>query len=149
MKKSRFDIANYFLILIIINAIIHYLYPIKQIIPQSYTYIGLIIFIIGWIPNIWLGIYFRKIKTSIPSYNIPSKLITSGLFRFSRNPIYLGMIIALIGEMIFLGSLITFAIPSLFFILINKFNIKAEEAILKKKFGKAYLDYKKRVRRWI
>ncbi len=148
-KKPRIDIANYFLILIVLNIILHYLIPIKQIIVFPYNLIGIIFFILGWIPNIWLGIHFRKIETSIPVYKKPQKLVISGFFRISRNPVYLGMSIALLGEAIFLGSLITFIIPILFFILINKFNIRYEEESLEKQFGKKYMEYKNKVRRWI
>lgn len=80
---------------------------------------------------------------------MPKKLITSRLFRIGRNPTYLGMIISLIGEAIFLGSLITFIIPIVFAVLINIINIPFEEKNLEKAFGKEYLAYKKKVRRWI
>ena len=80
---------------------------------------------------------------------MPKKLVTSGFFKFSRNPTYLGMTLALFGEAIFLGSLVTFILPILFFVLINKTNIPVEEKNLEKKFGKKYLNYKKKVRRWI
>jgi protein-S-isoprenylcysteine O-methyltransferase Ste14 len=148
MKKLIFDPANSFFALIIINILLHYFIPIKQIIFSPFTYIGIILFIIGWIPNIWLGIYFRKINTSIPTEQIPQRLVTSGLFRISRNPNYLGMIISLIGEAVFLGSLITFIIPIIFAVLIRMINIPLEEKNLEKAFGKKYLEYKKEVRRW-
>ena len=123
--------------------------PIKQIIFFPCRYIGIILFILGWIPNIWLGICFRKIGTSIPAKQMPKKLITTGFFKISRNPNYLGMIISLIGEAVFLGSLATFIIPMLFIVLISNTNVPFEEENLEKKFGKKYLEYKKKVRRWI
>ena len=149
MKKLKIDVANWFLVLIIVNILLYYLIPIKQLIFFPYRYIGIVLFILGWIPNIWIGLYFRKIGTSIPAHKIPNKLITSSLFKFSRNPNYLGMAVALFGEAIFLGSLITFVIPILFVILVDRFNIRFEEEVLEKKFGKKYLEYKKKVRRWI
>jgi len=145
VKELKFDVANTFLVLIILNIILHYFIPIKQIIPFPYKYIGIVFFIFGWIPNIWLGIT----KSHVPAGETPSKLITSGLFRYSRNPNYFGMFIALIGEAIFLGSLITLIIPILFIIFVYYFNVRFEEMILEKRFGKKYLNYKKRVRRWI
>ena len=145
MKKLIFDFANCFLVLIILNIILHYIIPIKQIIFFPYNYIGILLFIFGWIPNIWQGITIGLNSAS----QIPKKLINTGLFRFSRNPTYLGMTITLLGEAIFLGSLITFIIPILFVILINNFNINFEEKILENKFGTKYLEYKKKVRRWI
>lgn len=149
MKKLTFDIANTFFILIILEAILHFIVPIKQIVFYPYIYLGIVLFILGWIPNIWVWFIYRKIGNLIPSKEIPKKLITSGMFKFSRNPNYLGMIIALIGEAIFLGSLVSFIIPIVFAILIKKFNIDYEEYILEKKFGKKYINYKKQVRRWI
>jgi protein-S-isoprenylcysteine O-methyltransferase Ste14 len=149
IKKPIFDSANLFLVLIIINIFLHYLLPIKQIIFPPYIYIGIILFVLGWVPNIWMGLYFRKIGTSISANQIPKKLVTSGLFKISRNPNYLGMIIALIGEAVFLGSLITFIIPIIFAILITKINIPFEEKNLEKAFGKNYFNYKKQVRRWL
>tara|TARA_Y100000310_G_C20370226_1_gene663161 strand:- start:117 stop:566 length:450 start_codon:yes stop_codon:yes gene_type:complete len=149
MKKLRIDAANYFMLIIVVNILLHYLLPIKQIIFFPYRYIGIFLFILGWIPNIWLGIYFRKIKNPIPAKEMPEKLITSEFFKISRNPNYLGMIIALFGEAIFLGSLITFVLPVLFVILISKFNIPFEEKNLEKKFGRKYLKYKQEVRRWV
>lgn len=149
MNKLRFDIANYFLVLIILNIVLHYFIPIKQIISYPYTYIGIILFILGWIPNIWQGIRYRRIGILIPAKNMPMKLVTTGFFRFSRNPTYLGMGIALFGEAIYLGSLVTFVIPILFFILVDRFNIRFEEKNLEKVFGKRYIDYKNKVRKWV
>lgn len=149
MKKLKIDIANYFMVIIIVNILLHYLVPIKQIVHFPYRYVGILLFVLGWIPNFWYGIYFRKMKTSIPAKEVPKKFVTTGLFRISRNPIYLGMIVALFGEAVFLGSLVSFILPVLFAILINIFNVAFEEKIMEKKFGKKYLDYKKTVRRWI
>lgn len=148
-KNLVFDIADTFLVLIIINILLHYFFPIKQIIFSPYSYIGALLFIIGWIPNIWIYFTFRRGGNLTPSKETPNKLITSGFFRLTRNPNYLGMIIALLGEAIFLGSIITFIIPIVFFILINVWNVAFEEEVLERKFGKRYLEYKKKVRRWI
>ena len=149
MKKSKIDVANYFMLIIVVNVLLHYFVPIKQLLFFPYRYIGIVLFVLGWVPNFWYGIYFRKIKTSIPSKEEPKKFVTTGLFRISRNPIYLGMILALFGEAVFLGSLITFILPILFFILINILNVPFEEDTMEKRFGKKYLDYKKKVRRWV
>jgi protein-S-isoprenylcysteine O-methyltransferase Ste14 len=149
MKKLTFDVADTFLVLIAANALLHYLVPVRQLIFSPYRYVGIILFILGWIPNIWIWVVYKRVANLTPSKETPQKLITSGLFRFSRNPNYLGMAIALFGEAVFLGSVITFAVPVLFVILVKRFNISFEEEVLEKKFGKKYLKYKKKVRRWI
>jgi len=80
---------------------------------------------------------------------MPRKLVINYFFKISRNPVYLGMVVVLFGEAIFLGSLVTFIIPILFFILVNQINIPYEEKNLEKVLGRKYLNYKKKVRRWI
>ena len=144
----RIDIANLILVFVLLQIVLYYLFPI-EIIYAPYTYIGILLIVIGFLPNLWVGTKFRKLKTALWPYETPSKLITTGMFKFSRNPNYLGFVVMLIGVAILLGSLIPFIVPIVFFILINKFNIAVEEKMLKKKFGKKYLDYQKKVRRWL
>ncbi|MAH43590.1 hypothetical protein CL614_07795 [archaeon] len=149
MVKIRITPPDLFLVLIVFEIILHFIFPIKNLIIPPYNYLGILLFIIGILPNLWIGIYFRKIKTSIDINEKPKKFVTSGLFRLSRNPIYLGMVLALIGLGIFLGSIGPFLIPILFIILTNSFVIPIEERNLEKQFGKKYLKYKSQVRRWI
>lgn len=136
------------MLIIFVNILFHSLFPIKQII-STINYLGIFLFILGWVPQFWIYFKYKKEKNSIETKETPNVLITYGLFRISRNPNYFGMVVSLFGEAIFLGSLITFILPAIFFILINIFNIPFEEKVLEKKFGKKYLDYKKKVRRWI
>jgi protein-S-isoprenylcysteine O-methyltransferase Ste14 len=79
----------------------------------------------------------------------PTSLVTSGPFRFSRNPIYLGMASVLLGVAVLMGTLVTLAFPVIFVTLIEFFIIPGEERKLEKLFGEPYREYKKSVRRWI
>lgn len=76
-------------------------------------------------------------------------LVVSGLYRFSRNPMYLGMALILIGWAIWLAQPLTLLGAAVFAVLIEALQIRPEEAALEAKFGDAYRAYKKRVRRWI
>lgn len=145
MEKLQFDPANTFMLLIFVNGFLHYFVPLKQIIDYPISYIGIFLFILGWIPNFLDGLKWGYVHTDY----VPEQLVTSGIFRFTRNPTYLGMTAALIGEAVFLGSVVTFIIPILFFAAINLINIPLEEKNLERRFDKKYLDYKKKVRRWI
>lgn len=80
---------------------------------------------------------------------MPNFFVISGPFKLSRYPMYLGMMSILLGIAIFLGSLVTFAFPIIFIMIMEKIFIPLEEENLEKKFGNQYIDYKKRVRRWI
>jgi protein-S-isoprenylcysteine O-methyltransferase Ste14 len=76
-------------------------------------------------------------------------LMTGGPFGFSRNPMYLGMLIWLVGLAILLGSLIAFLFPILLFLLANFLLIPTEERRMEHQFGKQYVAYRQRVRRWL
>ncbi len=77
------------------------------------------------------------------------QIVQEGLYRYSRNPMYLGMLIALIAWGIYLGHLLVWVGPPLFAILITRYQILPEERILAEKFGEPYRQYCLRVRRWI
>ena len=75
--------------------------------------------------------------------------MTDGPFRISRNPTYLSGVILLFGIAILLGSLITFAFPIALILILNGLYIPVEEAELEERFGTEYVEYKRKVRRWI
>ncbi len=78
-----------------------------------------------------------------------SDLVISGLYKVTRNPMYVGLQTILTGYAIWLGSLSPFFVLPLFYFIITEMQIKPEEAILEKKFGQDYLNYKNSVRRWL
>jgi len=84
---------------------------------------------------------FREQKTT--------SLVTSGFYRISRNPMYLGLLLLLIGWTIYLGSLSGLIIPPLFIWVITQQQIIHEEKILTTKFAQAYINYQQQVRRWL
>jgi protein-S-isoprenylcysteine O-methyltransferase Ste14 len=88
-------------------------------------------------------------RTTIRPFESSQELVASGFYRFSRNPMYLGLVASTIGAFILLGSATPgLGIPSLVWILRKRF-IEAEERGLEEQFGEAYRAYKTRVRRWL
>jgi len=97
-----------------------------------------------------LILFFRKHTTPNPfKPDNASHLVTSGMYRITRNPMYLGLLIILSGWAVYLGSVTPFLLLPLFVWVINVEQIFPEEEILEKKFGQQYRDYKEKVRRWI
>jgi protein-S-isoprenylcysteine O-methyltransferase Ste14 len=96
-------------------------------------------------------IQFRRAKTTINPMKAKnaSSLVTGGVYRFTRNPMYLGMVLVLIGWAVFLASPITLIFVPLFVLYINRFQITAEERVLTSIFGSEYAEYKNRVSRWV
>ncbi|MEM7627504.1 MAG: isoprenylcysteine carboxylmethyltransferase family protein [Planctomycetota bacterium] len=76
-------------------------------------------------------------------------LVTDGVFRISRNPMYLGMTLILVGLAVVAGSATVWLVPPAFAWLIDRQLIRREEAMLVHQFGPAYDDYRRRVRRWV
>lgn len=149
MNKSKLEPPTYFLIFLLLAIGLHFVLPLIQLIYAPYKYIGILLLVIGIWLNIWADGLFKKKNTTVKPFEKSSALILEGPFRFSRHPMYLGMVIALLGVAIILGSLITFLVPIAFFITMQIVFIRHEEKALEQTFGQEYLDYKKRVRSWL
>lgn len=78
-----------------------------------------------------------------------SRLITTGIFSLSRNPIYLGDLLLLGAFAVWLGHVTNFVLLPVFVVYINRFQIEPEEAALTRLFGASYVTYQTQVRRWI
>jgi protein-S-isoprenylcysteine O-methyltransferase Ste14 len=136
-------------ILIALPVLFHYLIPIIILVPKPYSYLGALVMLLGLGLMTWAAMLFRKVETSFQLQGKSSSLVTSGPFHLSRNPIYLGMLIWLIGLAILLGSLIAFVFPPVFFMLANFYVIPLEEKSMEQMFGKQFVEYKRRARRWL
>ena len=78
-----------------------------------------------------------------------NKLVVSGLYKYSRNPMYVGLLFVLIGFAVWLGNPVNLLVLSIFFFAITELQIKPEERALSEKFGEEFDAYRRRVRRWL
>ena len=140
---------SYFAFCLIITVLLHYILPIKQIIHYPYNLLGFLFFVIGGVLNIWTDQLFKKNETTVKPDEKPSVLIQTGPFNISRNPMYLGMTILLIGIGFILGSIISFVGAILFVVAMEIAFITQEEKYLQEQFGEEFDTYRKKVRRWI
>ena len=113
--------------------------------------IGLAVFLIGLGIGISGAMTFKKVDTTIDPRNPgeASTLVDSGVFGFTRNPMYLSMVLELAGFAIYLGNPLNLILIVLFFGYITRFQIIPEERALHDKFPEAMADYCSRVRRWV
>ena len=98
---------------------------------------------------LWAVVQFRLAKTSVRPDRPSSAILSTGPYRWSRNPIYLGMFVVVAGLAVALDSLWQFAALALLYAVLRWGVVAREEAYLTRKFGAAYTDYAARVRRWI
>ena len=94
---------------------------------------------------------FARYKTTISPF-APSEtavLLTEGMYRYLRNPMYLGLLLTIIAASIWFGTWLGIVISTIFVLLINFLQIIPEDEVLLEIFGEEYQEYKKKVRRWI
>ncbi|MDB3996516.1 isoprenylcysteine carboxylmethyltransferase family protein [Gammaproteobacteria bacterium] len=94
---------------------------------------------------------FKKQNTTVNPIKIEnaSSLVTSGVFKFSRNPMYLGMVIILFGLALMFNLVGGILFVLLFMIYITKFQIRPEEEVMERLFGEDFIKYKHKVRMWL
>lgn len=111
--------------------------------------VGYVLIFLGIFLPLWGARVFAKHKTNIKPYKDPDTMVMEGPFRFSRNPMYLGMLLVLIGGALKFGFVEALAMPLLFFAVANWWYIPFEEGRMQHMFGDAFEDYRAKVRRWI
>lgn len=138
-----------FLIGMIAAYAVHYFYPITVGRNSLILPIGIVILTFSVCILIYSLVLFIKAKTHIEPWKPTNTIISSGLFAYSRNPIYLAFCILTIGIGTMLNSfwVILSCIPSA--VVIFYIAIKKEEAYLGEKFGDEYIQYRQKVRRWL
>lgn len=126
-------------------------WPLSVWLDSSLNNVGLVIIALAVLLDIWLlGLFFRAKTTPNPLQPAnTSKLVVSGMYKITRNPMYLGMLIALAGWWIYLGSVSPGLMLPVFVWVLTVQQIIPEEQALAAKFGQEYLDYKQQVRRWL
>ena len=94
---------------------------------------------------------FRKAQTTPNPQALEkvSSLVTSGIYRYSRNPMYLGLVLILLGWAFYLSHFLSFVLLPVFILYMKRFQIQPEEQMMARKFGKTYQAYLNKVRRWI
>jgi protein-S-isoprenylcysteine O-methyltransferase Ste14 len=111
--------------------------------------LALLLLVAGFLLRVWATVYFYERQMKVISLVPQSTLITSGPFRFSRNPLYLGgNVFIFFGAALLLGSPSALILTALHLPLIDLF-IRREERQLERDFGEGWMRYRERVRRWI
>jgi len=119
-------------------------YPGSVLVAAALLISGIAIMVMGVLA-------FRKASTTVdPRFpETASHLVSSGIYRYTRNPMYLGMMVLLIAWMALLSNVGTVVMPLLFVLYITRWQIVPEERALAQKFGAEYEVYRKSVRRWL
>lgn len=143
-------VAQFLAIVIAMWAIARYAPGLSFDIPARHV-LAVLVSVLGVVIAIPAVAAFRSAETTVDPRD-PGKaarLVVAGIYRLSRNPMYLGLLCVLVGWAIWLSNLLSFACIALFVFYMNRFQILPEERAMTDKFGDDYRDYMKSVRRWI
>ncbi len=127
------------------------LLPDLQLNIAAFRWLAIVLVVVGLSIELYSVALFFKSRTTVNPLKPENtnSLVTSGLYTYSRNPMYFGMLLLLIGFAFWLGNPVTVVIPALFVWYITRFQIKPEEKVLGELFGDQFTQYCARVRRWI
>ena len=138
------------LVYVLIAATISWLLSWPRVAPLPLAPLGIALFVVAWILPVWAIVLFRREGTEVnPTSFSNRKLVTTGPYRFTRNPMYLGLVIVTLGIAIWVGSWPMFIVPIAVFATANWVHIPFEEAKMRRQFAVTYDDYVGRVRRWV
>lgn len=140
-----------FLIAAVLLAAGHFLLPFLSLSFPGQVSLALMLGLAGLVPGIQAVLEFVARKTTVnpTAPETATTLVTGGIYRISRNPMYLGLLCALLAVAIYLGTLTVVLVAPAFVWYMTEFQIKPEEKSLRQVFGKDYETYLGEVRRWI
>eukprot|EP01006_Ploeotia_vitrea_P065925 TRINITY_DN94040_c0_g1_i1.p2 TRINITY_DN94040_c0_g1~~TRINITY_DN94040_c0_g1_i1.p2 ORF type:complete len:148 (-),score=10.74 TRINITY_DN94040_c0_g1_i1:1124-1567(-) len=126
---------------------LHYFVPVSYVVSTVVG--GAVVLATGLFMCFREANRFKNTNTNIKTYNKPTRLVIDGLFKYTRNPMYLGFTTALCGVWLMMGSLTSLFPVVLFWLTANFHYIPYEEALMQEGFGEEYSQYCQKVRRWI
>ena len=151
--KDHADVKIHPPVLTIIFIVIAYVakwpIPIPFVVPSILRTVGFGLIVFGFLLGIAAISEFRKAHTTVDPHGSVSSIVTAGIYRFTRNPIYLGFLFMLIGIPLTSGTYWGLILAPVFIYFMNNLVIEHEEAYLARKFEETYTSYKSRVRRWL
>ena len=128
---------------------------LEWFVPTSFVHgafrwiIGALFFLAGIALNVGGFITQKRAGTDPIPFNPSTRIVSHGLYRFTRNPMYIGFALWTLALTILVDSVWTLLAIPIGLVLIDRIVITREESYLERKFGEEYLNYKRRVRRWI
>jgi protein-S-isoprenylcysteine O-methyltransferase Ste14 len=117
--------------------------------PAGLRGAGIVLALLGVALALWGVMVFRRARTTIMPFRASTAIVQSGPYRFTRNPMYVGMTLAYIGAALVLNTGWPLVLLPIVLLALVQLVISREEAFLAATFGREYLDYQQRVRRWL
>jgi len=139
----------YFLGALVLQGVLHKWLPLVHGLSWPWRWSGVLFIVAGVALALTANRQFSTLGTTHKPFQTSTALATGGMYRFTRNPMYTGMILVLSGDALLYGSLTPWIIIPPYMFLITSLFIRKEEAGLSLQFGEDYDDYRRNVRRWL
>ena len=149
MKDKKVLPPTYLLVAIVLMLALHFLLPVYKIVPTPWNLLGILPLVCGIALNLIADKAFHQVQTTVKPFEESTALLTTGVFRLTRNPMYLGYLLILLGVALIVRSVTPYAVILVFAVLMGRVFIRVEEQMLEKQFGQDWVEYAQEVRRWV
>ncbi|HEX6810131.1 MAG TPA: isoprenylcysteine carboxylmethyltransferase family protein [Planctomycetota bacterium] len=134
---------------LLVMGALHTQLPVLTLMHWPWSLLGFVVIAASTLLMLVCLWQFHRAKTGIRPFTPAHQLVVGGAYRFTRNPMYLGLIGVSLGVAIRLGTVSALCVPPLFFLVLDRRFVRREEVFLRERFGAAFEDYCRRVRRWL
>jgi protein-S-isoprenylcysteine O-methyltransferase Ste14 len=149
MTSRQVHPPTYLLLGIVTMAVLRILLPLRQVVSFPWTLVGIVPLVLGLTLNLAADRLLKQHETTVKPSEAPVALVMCGVYGVSRNPMYLGFVLILLGMALLLGSLSAFFILPPFAGVMEVVFIRKEERMMDAAFGREWRAYRAKVRRWI
>ena len=140
---------TYLLVALLAIGALHWLLPGPQLVHAPWRYLGVLPVGAGVWLNLWADGLFKRLGAEVRPFRDSTILVSAGPYRFSRNPMYLGMLSLVLGTALLAGSTMPFVVVLLLGWLLRAQFVIPEEAAMRRQFGAQYEEYARQVGRWL
>ncbi len=128
---------------------VHFAMPLKAVLGFPANLLGAAPLFAGILLNILADRSIKRSGTTVKPFQESKAMVTEGVYRISRHPMYLGMVLILTGLAVLLGSATPWVVVLVFLVLLELGFVRHEEAQMEAAFGEEYQAYRRRVRKWL
>ncbi|MBN2282660.1 MAG: isoprenylcysteine carboxylmethyltransferase family protein [Deltaproteobacteria bacterium] len=149
MNSLNINPPLYLFVALCIMALVHLFSPGARALAYPWNLLGIIPLFLGILINLRADRLFKENSISVKPRDETAELLTHGVFRFSRHPMYLGFVLILLGIAMLMTSMTPYIVVIFFALFMDRVFIRFEEDKLESTFGDTWREYKARVRRWL
>lgn len=128
---------------------LHFFLPGSVWIPRPWNHLGWVVIVVSLALQVSNLQRFRRVRTGLRPFDPVSQLVVEGAYRWSRNPMYVGLVITTVGVASCLGTATPWLVPPMLWLVLDRRFVRREERFLLQEIGTEYEHYCQRVRRWL